>query len=235
VFADESGYEEIYPDEYTLSRHHPFHPEDELKSNKAGALFLRHSRVQMVPAWLHNAYHDAYVGPKLPKTVKQRFLMGVFAVAGYMPKSAIDIPASIDAGEDKIRHLKFSEYKKMIKPDVLKGDYIKDSDNLRRASKFMMEFIMKQEISSINELTLEEFLLSEDRQRKKELARLIFAHIADVSTEPIKDEYSWARKKKRIIARDLDTPREAVLRVTHPFIPENIDKLHYKVLEEMAA
>ncbi|MEI6237446.1 MAG: hypothetical protein WCP03_02490 [Candidatus Saccharibacteria bacterium] len=213
--------------------HHAFHPEYEMKSNKAGALFLRHSRVQRVPVWLHDDYHYIYQGPEISDDIEKRFLMGVFAVAGYMPKVAIDVPNSLE--EDKIVPLTFSEYKEMIQPDMLKGQFAEKKVRLRQASKFMMKIILKQDVKAVKVSDCKEFLITSDREKRLKMAHLIIEQLADQSTEPINDKYEKARKKKRVKYRGLVTPRDVVLTVTDPFILENLKKLEDKVLEEMAA
>lgn len=213
--------------------HHAFHPKDQLRSNKKGALFLRHSRIQHVPVGLHKNYHHLYEGPPISENIQKRFLMGVFAVAGYMPKVALDVSKPDVPGE--IIQLTFNEYKRMIQPDMLRGQFAEKKSKLRQASQFMMGVILKQDIRTINELALEEFLLSPDRDRRLELASFIIDQLVDKSTEPIRDKYQKARKKKRVINRSLSTPRDVVLNVTRPFIPENITKLERKLSEDLAA
>lgn len=236
-FSDPNKYapmacEEDGPVLYETNWHHAFFPDDDLTANITGGPFLKQSRVQNVPVWLHDDYHSIFSGPEIPKTVKQRFLLGVFAVAGYMPKYAIDVPNSSD--EDSLIRLKYSEYKRMLKPDMLKGDFVQRSVNLRRASKFMLNYIFKQDISSLDKLTAEEFLICDNKQRQLELASFIIDRLVDESTDPIKDKYHRIYRKHLIPNRQLGSPREAVLRVTNPYIPENIDKLYDAVLKAAA-
>jgi len=236
-YSDYSEYSHSvrYPgyDPFKTIWHHHFHPEADLPSNKKGALFLRHSRVQLVPAWLHDDYHDIYEGPPIPKNIYSRYLMGIFAVAGYMPKNAIDVPNS--RFEDEIIPLNFHEYKGMQQPGMLKGEYIRDNGRLKWASRFMMSVVLKQDIKAINELTLEEFLITPDKDRRIKLAAHIIDKLVDQSTLPINDKYQRARHNKRIINRGLVTPRDVVLSVTRPLIPENIIKLDHKILKDLAA
>jgi len=219
--------------EISKNCHHAFHPEDDLKTNKNGSLFLRHSRVQRVPVWLHDGYHSIYQGPEITDDIEKRFLMGVFAVAGYMPKVAIDIPNSLE--EDKIIPLTFSKYKEMIQPDMLKGQFDEKKVRLRHASKFMMKIILSQDVQAVNVSDCKEFLTTNDRQKRLKIAHLIVEQLADQSTEQISEKYQKARKKKRVKYRGLVTPRDVVLTVTNPFIPENLKKLEDKVLKEMVA
>lgn len=73
-----------------VNAHHHFHPEKSPELRTLAGLALRKSRIQMTPVLAHNEYHKLYEGPSLPEGEAEIFRLCVLAVAGIVPRRAID-------------------------------------------------------------------------------------------------------------------------------------------------
>ncbi len=85
--------------------HHQHHPgnSSELGHDSNGILLLpgnfdrmeglalRYSKGQDLPNWLHDYYHDLFVGPSLPKTSKSKHTAVLLSLANVVPRQAIHI------------------------------------------------------------------------------------------------------------------------------------------------
>ena len=82
--------------------HHHFHSSSDPALQTLGGNALRSSRLQLVPAYLHNAgkaenvYHRIFKGPPLPGADDQekQFELCILAAAGYLPAQAIDMESN---------------------------------------------------------------------------------------------------------------------------------------------
>jgi hypothetical protein len=232
----------ITEDRLGLNWHHHFHPRakllemDRSKDVEHGGVFLRHSRVQLLPCWIHDEYHAIYSGPPIEQDLKKRFLLGVFAVAGYMPRTAIDVTQSRDSNATV--RLSDEEYRKITAPQVLKGEIVGRRTRLMRAGKFMMDVMMSQVdegVQAIDYLTIEEFLTTKDKNTRIQLGSKILETLIEISTEPIESKYRSAYKQHRLINEELDSPKLVVVAATEPFVDNHLGRLKKQVSKAVAA
>lgn len=232
----------IDEDRLDVNWHHHFHPRAKLLEMDKGkdtghcSMFLRHSRVQLLPRWIHDEYHAIYSGPPINRDLREHFLLGVFSVAGYMPRAAIDVTESKDSNVTV--RLNDEEYKKLTSPEALKGEIVNRRARLMRAGKFMMDVIMSQVDEGVQVMeygTIEEFLTTPKKDRRIQLGSEILETLIKISTEPIEDKYRSAYKQHRLINEELDNPRMVVKTVTEPFVNNNLGKLKKEVSKAIAA
>jgi hypothetical protein len=182
--------------------HHHFHPsthetlqypdlEDKLRV--LGGRALRHCRMQLVAVQDHNyglqSYHNYFKGPPLPTEPKEQFEQVVFACSGYIPDQAIDIRS----GEFKVINLNRNQ-----KNVLHQTKYTKDYRNFRYGYEpirdYFKEYAFSQDISSLDELAIEEFLLTQDVNRRKFLGHLLLAKVIEIATDSVDEKYKKYKK-----------------------------------------
>lgn len=168
--------------------HHHWHPRDSAVLKSGGGLALRQSRLQRMDYRTHHlGYHRTYEGPPLPLTPQEQFGAVIMSVAGYMPPEAIDFsakePRIVTLSEDQRRHLQESSQLRFTGHWVIKH--------------FIKDYILSQPIDSlnINNVTLDEFLHTNNPERRRELGHNLLSLFTDKATEPIDDLYYQARKR----------------------------------------
>lgn len=168
--------------------HHHYHPSvsPRLTSKPAG-LAIRHSRLQLVPVEQHRLYHHKFVAPeRLPWGYAERFGHIVMACAGYIPEYAIDVykddpmePVLID---NKTRHRLQTSGEIAVRGHT-------------GISQFLKDYVVRQDLSHVNESLIEEFLFTKNEMRKKYLGHWLLAMATEKATEPLELTYRQARKE----------------------------------------
>lgn len=216
--------------------HHHFHPENsEIINIPEEGKFLRNSRIQILPRWIHNEYHKKYVGPELPETEEKRLLLGVFAVAGYLPKYAINAPESVKKDKDIIIPIDAITYSSMIKRTQLRCEVTKSKERSENACAFIMRVVFKQEISTINQFIVEEFLDTKDETIRLERGMQIIDELIQQSTEPIEPIYRFAYKNNMIRRSDIKNAGSLVRKITKQQQPKYIKYLKEQLETTIAA
>jgi hypothetical protein len=188
--------------------HHHFHPRrSELLTGSNGALAVRHSRVQITHRTQHDRYHQVFEGPPLPETETYQFSLVVLASAGYIPSQAVD---SRSRRGPKIVKVKDAQRQRLWESGEIRPD------NLTVIRAFLGEFAVKQDLTDVNEGTIDEFLHTHDQDRKKYLGHWLLAHAIDHATEPVLPVYSLARRRGLINPHAPRHPRSFVQFVLGP-------------------
>lgn len=207
----------------TKNFHHGFHPNRSplLGYDQSGRLLaagdpdrisgraLRYSRGQLLPVWLHDRYHDIFLGPDLPTDVRSRFTRVVLACAGVVPRQAIDLhtPGSFQITPE----LSDRRYNQITKHTYHEGEVSPPRYPNRRGElgRFIADYAIN---NSLNDILSEreikqkvhEFLIPRSPQTRKEAGRIILAHAVDASVadlipihkEAVKEKMAKSTKKR---------------------------------------
>ncbi|MEI6237445.1 MAG: hypothetical protein WCP03_02485 [Candidatus Saccharibacteria bacterium] len=219
-----------------LNPHHHFHPKKaKLIRNPEEGGFLRNSRIQILPRWIHNQYHDIYRGPKIDKDEQKRLLLGIFAVVGYLPKYAIDAPESAKRDEDVIVEIEDDLYRQMIDKTLLKSEATKSKERRDRVCAYMMRVVLDQDVNIIDQLVIEQFLDTKNDNTRLEIGRLIINNLIEQSTEPIEPIYKQVYRKNMVRKRNIRQASGVIREVTCPQHQRYISDLETKVRQSVAA
>lgn len=166
--------------------HHPFHPRSALITEGVGAVAVRNCRVQ----WAeyndhHHKYHGAFVGPILPEGTDEQFYTVVLASAGYVPPEAITFGRF---GKPLTKKLEEEQRNQLWNSGQLRVG------NAATVRDFMLAYTLERDFSGINESTIDEFLHTQDTNRRKELGGTLLAIAAYDAATPVKDIYKLSRK-----------------------------------------
>lgn len=171
--------------------HHHFHPKKSpvLKQSDGGKA-LRNARLQRVDYLTHhNGYHSNYEGPPLPESDAGKCALVLMSVAGYMPEFGLRFNAQ---GEPRIARLtEEMRHRLQTSGEVRVGSL----DVIR---KFLRGHILSQGIETINvnELTIEEFLTTENIERRRLLGHNLLGQLAIVATQSADEMYYQARRRE---------------------------------------
>ena len=180
----------VYSRTDLFDRNHPFHPSrsSELNDDDAG-MGLKNSRAQFVDWWEHHmVYHPNFYGPPLPASREAKFGLTVMSAAMYVPDLAIDC-RDIDP---TIVRLKPEERERMW----TQKEIVVPAPGIVRS--FLINYTLEQDLSHINESTIDEFLSTGDLERKRYLGHWLLSQAADRAAEPIDAMYRQAWKLGRI-------------------------------------
>jgi hypothetical protein len=206
--------------------HHAFHPaRSEVLTQDLAGKALRACRVQLVGYNLHHMnYHEQFHGPALPETEEEKFRLIVLAAAGYVPEQGL----TFDAHGEPIKTRISSEQRADLQNGKLK------LWNYRTVRDFLQDYVLRQDLTSVNQLTIEEFLTTPDPTRRWELGCTLLGRATAVATEPIKDVYKEARTSDRLSPQV--RAQTAARFVLGRLIMKRerlwlVDKLHYTLLD----
>lgn len=175
---------------YSPDLHHPFHPKNDPLLQGIGGQALRHCRVQRVRYETHHYdYHQRYDGPRLPTTDGERFRLVVMAAAGYIPKQALVLHPTeepkIVEFSDEARE-KYRAKKKIV---------VETPGSIQQ---FLREYVLAQDFSGLNSVTIDEFCSTTDEDRRSLLGDTILGVAARHATDPFKAEYREAHRERLI-------------------------------------
>lgn len=195
--------------------HHGFHPErsqalgyDELgvllpagHADRISGRALRYSRGQILPIWLHNRYHDIFLGPELPEDTRSRFTRVVLACAGVVPRQAIDL---YTPGEYiKTPEMSDKVYRQIVKNIHYEGEISRPRYPNRRGElgRFIADYAINNSLNNImseKEIQdkIKQFLLPKTPESRKEAGRVILAHAVDASVADLIPIHKEAVKEK---------------------------------------
>jgi len=194
--------------------HHPFHPRATLISEgELSAVAIRNCRIQ----WAeyddhHHKYHGAYLGPELPEYEDDRFRTVVFAAAGYIPDVAIGFG---HFGKPSLQKLSDEQRNNLWQSGQIRVA------NQASVRDFLLDYTLTNHLGGISESTIDQFLSTDDKRRKKELAGTILAIVAYSAAEQVSDIYAQSRKLNlippdrarragRLIYKTMNTQRQSV-------------------------
>ncbi len=187
----------MIPPEYSLPAgraeiaddNHAFHPAKSPLLNTAAGIALRNARVQRVDWYDHHiVYHGHFAGPEIPRDEADVFRRIVFAVARYIPDMAIDChgyePLAVRITAAQKERLWRSQELRVARPGLVRG--------------FLGNYVVRQDLSHVNDAMVDEFLHTEDQSRRSFLGQWLLAQATEVATEPIDFSYRIAAKRGRI-------------------------------------
>lgn len=165
--------------------HHQYHPSNSKRLTSTDGLALRHVRLQLLPAMEHHkVYHRIFEGPEfLPRTNTERFGHIVLACAGYIPPQAIDVYKDNPSEPVTLS-------KKMRSRLQNSGEIeVRGQANIAR---FMKDYLVDQDFSTVDESVIEEFLTTHSIDRRKYLGHWLLAIASEIAVEPVKPVYRQA-------------------------------------------
>ena len=217
---------EVATERFPADLHHPFHPRrDPALTESIAGQALRNCRVQLVPYELHHhQYHETYEGPELPKTDSEKFRIVVLAAAGYIPEEAITF-----ARRHTPRRVLLSAEQRLA---------LGCNRQLRvgmkgKVQEFLLAYTLSQDLSNVNESTIDEFLNTADAARRQELGNTFLGLATYQATQPIKEMYHEAYKRELIPPEN--TRRASRFVLASLGLKRNRDKLHERLRLQLAA
>lgn len=187
-----------------FDRNHVFHPARHPELADPAGDALRNSRIQYVDWWEHhNVYHPTYGGPPIPSRVSEKARLTILAAALYVPDHAIDCsrakPRQVRLNDDQRNRLWKSGEITMASPTAVR--------------RFLMNYVVEQDLSHIPELMIEEFLNTPDYLRKRQLGNWLISEAVDMATEPMNQQYYSLWKAKKIPHSLPSRPKKTVNRI----------------------
>lgn len=177
---------------FPSDEHHPWHPRKQLVAADGilGSRALRYSRVQLVNYDLHHVhYHGHFHGPEIPQDEADLFRSVVLTAAGYIPEFAL----AFDKGREPVL--------KQLAPELRMRLWQKGHIRVAKHSevqRYLRDYTYRQDLSDVNESTIEEFLFTKDPAKRWELGNDLIGRAVYQATYPIKDVYRTAHKTEKI-------------------------------------
>jgi hypothetical protein len=172
--------------------HHHFHPKKSLLLQDESGRAVRNARLQRADyATHHYGYHGVYLGPPLPETEEEKFATVIMAAAGYMPHYGINFTK----GEPRIAKLSSEQRHRLQTSGEIKvgaGDVVRG---------YIRNYIINQQIWDLNvkDLTLEEFIFTDNLERRRLIGHTLLALFTDKATESVNEPYYRAHKQQLIL------------------------------------
>ncbi|MFZ1324358.1 MAG: hypothetical protein WAQ57_04345 [Candidatus Saccharimonadales bacterium] len=197
--------------------HHSFYQKKARELQGDAGRAVRYSRCLTVARWLHNNFHEAYPGGTdiLPRTEQDKFAITVLAVAGYMPRQALDVRDPGNPGlvamsgktYDFVRGRKQMHYE--TKQNRAIG-YRNEDYAARHIGKFFAAYAQKQDLTSLSQRDIKAFLSSGNTERRRRLGMKILREAIEMAVEPVDPVYGQALeeglvKKAKPCAADVVT------------------------------
>ncbi len=201
--------------------------------DKAGRS-VRHSRVQLVPRWLHNRYHGFYPnGIELPQNDLEKFCFATLACAGVIPNKAIVVsgkrPKLVDIDAKGYRYFRKPG---RISPEVKINKHTGLDDYAKHRGIFFMTYVLENNIEEISPDLLKKFLdMDKNRysKRRAQLGWLIVGKAIENATEPIKPLYKKAQEMGMLDKSCPTDPRQVIKRAVRHHPPNYFDELERRV------
>ncbi len=167
--------------------HHHFHPRlDPLLIGGEGKI-LRYCRGQTVARYLHDRYHDIFVGPELPKTESDIFKLSVLSCAGVMPPRAVDLSEPGEYQEVELNEQQFEWLSAPSSLHIEKGSPKNQFKVRRRIGKYFAGYALKQDVrAEVSDKVIKEFLYRRTSpERRKILGNLILRAALAISVDEV--------------------------------------------------
>lgn len=172
---------------------------------------LRNCQLQQVERWLHNEKHKSRLGPELPNDEVDILGRVVAACAGVMPREVEDFSGI----EPVIRPATHQEWDFLHTPsetDNFGYKYVFYRYDPIRI--FLKDFAFRQKLDHIRDGLIDEFLCTQDQERKMKLGRFLISNAIAVAADPIRERYAQFRRAELL----------------HPGMPQEVQTLiGYKV------
>lgn len=225
---DRKRYEETWED-----RHHSAYQRLAPELQGEAGRSVRHSRVQLVPRWLHDRYHSFYPdGIELPETDLEKFCFATLAFAGVIPNKAIDVsgkkPKLVDIDAKGYRYFRKTG---RIYPEVKINKRTGQDDYAKHRGIFFMNYVLENNIDEISPDLLNKFISMDKTRYSKQRAQLgwlIVGKAIEKATEPIKPLYRKAQEMGMLDKSCPNDPRQVIKRAVRHYPPNYFDELEKK-------
>ncbi len=167
---------------------HGFYPRTSRELKGFGGAAVRCARGQDLPRWLHERKHKIFPeGPVLPTTKDDKYKTCVLACADFIPRKALDLNKGndyeiVDLTDEQIQQFASS-----------RSVHIEDANHANTGTfyrntigKFFAFHAIEQNLDHVNGAVIDEFLRTQDSQRKTELGNLLLAESVEVAVEPVR-------------------------------------------------
>lgn len=207
--------------------HHAFFEHEDWRLQGLGGKAIRHCRLQRVKRTLHERYHDFYREHErpLPTNDIDRFFVTIWAIADYLPRTAVDVSGSAPI----FRQLDDSTYQ-----------YIR-SHKLRQqrgtawsTGVFLMNVVLGQNLDHVRDTHVDEFLHTPHPRRRRALGHLLIAEAIRVGVEPIEAPYRKAWRDRLIAPRRPDDPVACVQQAFNGHTADYFDMLTMRLTTSVA-
>lgn len=156
---------------------------------------MRHSRLQEGVRYIHDRYHMFFDGlERLPRTDLEVFRVAVLSVAGYIPEVAVDVSGL----SPKIKKLHQWKRDKLLYQDVYPEQRWSDTTgrdlHALNRGMFFMKVALAQDLDHIKVNILEEFVETQDVDRRLELGKFIVDMAMLRAADDVREVYRVAHK-----------------------------------------
>lgn len=178
---------------------------------------LRISRGQRLPGGTHQLGHRRYPrGPVLPTTVNEKFIIAAKACSGIVSRWALDVTAP---KSERFVYMDDDVFAEVASPKLLCTErvyYDKPADHRRKVlGGFFLRHAAMQDLSHISERIVDEFLHTQDDNRRRAVGNVILREAVEVSLAPVIPIYREL-KAKGMVQPGRPEPRAMVWKYVHP-------------------
>ncbi len=214
-------------------RHHAFFPNASLTTESERV--LRHSRLQYGVRWAHGKYHEFYSGVPIPEDIGRQFALGVLATAGYIPETAVDVRGN----RPTITRLQPEVRRRMQEETIYAEQRVshmtgRDMNRINRGM-FFMNYALSQDLSHVRQVLLEEFIETENRNRRLKLGLFIVDMAFLRATENIESVYKLAHHEGLIHPARPNKPAGFLRSVVSGYQEDYFRTLASRIKEPIAA
>ena len=147
---------------------------------------VRMSRGQMLPMWLHRLKHDRLIGPELPQTREEKFIVAAKACSGVVSRWAIDLRRPDDDLLVYMDNETFNYVTDASRMHIEQAHKPKGLIHRQRViGSFFLKYALEQDLGHISDSLINEFLSTADSLRKKEIGNLMLTDALSISLAPV--------------------------------------------------
>lgn len=204
--------------------HHAFYEKELFLNGTPGTRAVRFSRLQYGPRYYHNRYHSMFKGAALPENEFQEFTLTVLGFAGYVPDEAVDTsgtePKKVVMSQAQRHHLQL--------PGILRTEHRKG----RKAEigQYLMSYALGGDTEFGKDLIKEEFIMTTNSRRKRELGFWLVSQAIESAVEPINPLYELAKRNKALRLDAAPCARLAVKQHVIRHVPDYFETLEERLL-----
>jgi len=167
-------------------------------SRRVEGFALRYSRGQDLPIWLHDRYHEIFLGPHLAQTTEEKFTAVVLACAGVVPREALDLYTP-DAYRKIALDNKQHEF-------IRRRIYFEGAASRAKSSKrnnigkFIAEHALQSSLAEVMtehdvRKKVNEFLRPRSEAQRYDAGKVILRHVVDASVAELIPIHKEAKKE----------------------------------------
>lgn len=196
------------------------HSAPELTGSEGGKA-LRVSMAQTTGRWLHSNKHRAYPDglERYPQTEAEQFGTLVLIAGGYFSRIAVDYrdadnPRQVTMTKRTYATLRNANTIHIVRHSDSREKTKSPHYSFDKIGKFFASYAKSQDLSLLNESTIDCFLHTEDLKQKHKMGRTIIFHAIDHATDPLNPSYAKAFEEGLVIPK-LITARDVVMQYFH--------------------